>query len=180
VRKKFANKTYMKGVIDSEIISINLEEEKYYLTIKKINKILKPFIVEEFGKGRIFIDDGYYIIEFTPIDRFYNVRVFIDKNLEIIGYYFDISRGNGEEDNSPYYYDLYLDIVYIPSRNNMIEVLDEDELEDALNSGKIKKEEYELARETAINLFNEIKNGENAFVKINKKEIIKRYFNKSF
>ena len=113
MRKKYTSKTYMRGVSDWDLVIIKRKSENYFLTIKRINEIDEKFIVEISGKDKIFIDKGYYIVEFTPLDKFYNARVYIDKNLNIMGYYFDISHGNGIDENIPYYDDLYLDIIYI-------------------------------------------------------------------
>ena len=166
----------MRGATNCEMVFINKTEEEYCLTIKKINKIDQPFVVQEFGRNMVFIDDGYYIVEFTPLNQFYNARVFLDRNANIIGYYFDMSRENGLRDNIPYYDDLYLDVVYFPDENNLIEVLDEDELLEAFNEGKISKEEYKLAKQVGAHVIEEIRNNQNAFVNMDKKELIQKYF----
>jgi len=176
MRKKSTSKTYMRGVTNWEIIFIKNSEEDYCFTIKKINKIDQPFSVQRFGKSMVFIDDGYYIVEFTPLNEFYNARVFLDRNKKILGYYFDMSRENGLRDNIPYYDDLYLDVVYFPSENNLIEILDEDELLGALNEAKISKEEYELAKRVGAKLIEEIQNNQNIFVNMDKKKLIQKYF----
>lgn len=166
----------MRGATNWEMVFINKIEEEYCLTIKKINKIDQPFVVQEFGKNMVFIDDGYYIVEFTPLNQFYNARVFLDRNANVIGYYFDMSRENGLRDNIPYYDDLYLDVVYFPDENNLIEVLDEDELLEAFNEGKISKEEYKLAKQVGAHVIEEIRNNQNAFVNMDKKVLIQKYF----
>lgn len=176
MRKKALSKTYMRGITDWDMIFLKREKEEYYITIKKVNKIDQPFVVQEFGKNMVFIDNGYYIFEFTPLNQFYNARVFLDRNAEVIGYYFDISRGNAVEDNIPYYDDLYLDVVYFPNENDLIEVLDEDELLNALNEGKITTEEYELAKKTGAKLIDEIQKKQSLFVNMNKKTLIQKYF----
>lgn len=176
MKQKSTSKTYMRGVKDWEMIFIKKEKEEYYLSIKKINKIDKSFVVQECGKSMLLIDDGYYIIEFTPINEFYNARVFIDENKNVLGYYFDITLGNGEIDNIPYYNDLYLDVVYFPSENNLIEVLDEDELLGALNEGQISKKQYNLAKQVGSKLIEEIKSNKNTFINMDKNSLIKKYF----
>lgn len=61
-------------------------------------------------------------MEFTPLNQFYNARVFLDRDANVIEYYFDISNGNGAEDNIPYYNDLYLDVIYSPNEANSIKI----------------------------------------------------------
>lgn len=169
MRKKLTSKVYMRGVVDWNMLVSKSEDENFYTLIKKINKIEQPFAI----KDRVLIDNGYYIIEFTPLDQFYNVRVFLNKNAKVIGYYFDISRGNGIENNIPYYDDLYLDIIYSPD-NNTIRVEDEDELLDALNNKTISVKEYNLANETCSKLIEEIKANKNKFINIDKSIIINK------
>ena len=85
-------------------------------------------------------------------NQFYNGRVYLDRNLNVLGYYFDMSLGNGIENNIPYYDDLYLDVIYSPNNNELIECEDENELLEALNNKKITQEQYELAKNTCSNL----------------------------
>lgn len=110
------------------------------------------------------------------MEQFYNVRVFLDRNAEVLGYYFDISRGNGVEENIPYYDDLYLDIIHCPADNDFTVIVDEDELLDALKYWKITREEFDLANEVCSKLFEEILANKNIFINMDKKELIQRWF----
>ena len=176
MRKKFTSKTYLRGVSDWDFVMQKQKSENYYLSIKKINEIDQPFIVDISGQSVVYIDNGYYIVEFTPLEQFYNVRVFLDRNVEVLGYYFDISRGNGVEENIPYYDDLYLDIIHCPADNNFTVIVDEDELLRALNTGRITMEEFNFANEVCSKLFEEIQANKNIFVNMDKKELIQRWF----
>ena len=51
-----------------------------------------------------------------------------------------------DDDNVPYFYDLYLDLVVYP--NGDIIVDDKDELEEALKNGEITKLQYDRALTT--------------------------------
>lgn len=176
MRKKFTSKTYLCGVSDWDFVMQKQKSENYYLSIKRINEIDQPFIVNISGQSVVYIDKGYYIVEFTPLEQFYNARVFLDRNVEVLGYYFDISRGNGVEENIPYYDDLYLDIIHCPADNGFTVIDDEDELLKALNTGKITMEEFDLANEVCSRLFEEILANKNIFVNMDKKELIQRWF----
>ncbi len=176
MKKKYISKTYMREVVDWELVVIKKEKDNYFLGIKKINKTTNPFVLNIFGKEVTHIDDGYYIVEFTPLDRFYNARVYLDKEKNVINYYFDISRGNGGEDNIPYYDDLYLDVIYYPKDNEVVEEVDEDELINALNKGKITKEEFDLAKNESQRLIEEIKTKSNVFLQIDVKSLVEKYF----
>lgn len=176
MRKKYTSKTYLRGISDWDLIVQKRKTENYYLSIKRVNEIDTPFIVDISGHNIVYIANGYYIVEFTPLDQFYNARVFLDKNANVIGYYFDISRGNGVEQNIPYYDDLYLDIIYCPVDNNFLTIDDKDELLEALNARKITKEEFDFANKVCSNLFEEIQENKNIFINMDKKELIQRYF----
>lgn len=176
MRKKLISRTYLRGVTDWEFILIKKKEENFYLCIKRINEIDQAFVIDKFGQKTVFMDNGYYIMEFTPLNQFYNGRVFLDKEANVIGYYFDMSLGNGVEDNIPYYDDLYLDVIYSSNQKNLIEIEDENELLEALNNGRITQNQYDLARKTCSDLVEEIKSNKNIFINMNKKELIKNYF----
>ena len=172
MRKKYTSRMYMRGVDDWTLLIIKREEQNFYITIKKINKIDETFII----KDKKIIDNGYYIMEFTPLDQFYNVRVFLDSNADTLGYYFDISAGNGEENNIPYYDDLYLDVIHFPYGDCLIKVEDEDELLEALNTGKISTEKYNMANNICEKVIEEIQKKQNIFINMDKKELLQRYF----
>ena len=166
----------MRGVSDWELVMVKRKLENYYLSIKKINEIDQPFVVNRTGKSIIYIDNGYYIVEFTPLNQFYNARAYLNSKADVIGYYFDISKGNGVEENIPYYNDLYLDIIFSPNEEKFITIDDENELLDALKIGEITKKEFDFAKDTCSRLVEEIKNDKNIFVNMNKKKLIQKYF----
>lgn len=177
MRKKSISKTYLRGVTDWEFIIAKRKTEDHYISLKRINEIDEVFIINKFGKDIVFIDNGYYIVEFTPLNQFYNGRAFLDKDLNVIGYYFDMTRGNGVEENIPYYDDLYLDIViYCSNQEDVVEIVDEDELIEALNNQQITQQEYALAQATCSNLVEEIQKKKNYFINMDKKALIQKYF----
>ena len=56
---------------------------------------------------------------------------------------FPVERGAGPDDpENPRFEDLYLDVV---AAGDTLEILDQDELEEALENGHITREEYERA-----------------------------------
>lgn len=162
MREKLISKTYLRDV-NKYKLEIYYDKEDYYLSIKKILNIEKPFILEN---GLCLIDNNYYIVEVLPKNENYAMRVYFNEKKERLEYYFDISLKNGldEETRIPYYDDLYTDITVVQEN---IEVLDEEELEEALNMGKISKAEYNLANETRDKLLQSIKNKNNKYMNLN-------------
>ena len=60
----------MRGVSDWDLVIQRRETENYYLTIKRINKIDETFFVDRSGQSIVYLDDGYFVIEFTPLNHF--------------------------------------------------------------------------------------------------------------
>lgn len=161
MREKLISKTYLRDV-NKYKLEIYYDKEDYYLSIKKILNIEKPFILEN---GLCLIDNNYYIVEVLPKNENYAMRVYFNEKKERLEYYFDISLKNGldEETRIPYYDDLYTDITVVQEN---IEVLDEEELQEALNIGKISKAEYNIANETRDKLLQSIKNKNNKYMNL--------------
>lgn len=80
-------------------------------------------------------------------------------------YYFDITFQNGFDSSkkSIYYDDLYLDVI---KQEQNIKVLDENELIDALEKGKINKNEYELAIIKKDELIESLRKNSNKYLNI--------------
>lgn len=161
MREKLISKTYLRDV-NKYKLEIYYDKEDYYLAVKKILDIEEPFILES---GMCLINNNYYIVEVLPKHENYAMRVYFNEKKERVGYYFDISLKNGLDEKSkiPYYDDLYTDITIIQGN---IEVLDEDELQEAFNTKKINESEYNLANETRDNLLQSIKNKDNKYMNL--------------
>ena len=112
-RLKFTTNTYMREAL---LYDINIiKEEDLFVTIKHYKKVSGKFSVkDENGNLVDYIDEGYYMIELTPLKENYNIRYYIDRNKKIIDYYIDITLRNGVRNCIPYYVDLYLDIIHYP------------------------------------------------------------------
>lgn len=157
--KKLITKTYLRDVSKYKL-EIYYDNDEYYLSVKKILKIEEPFILEN---GLCLINDNYYIVEVLPKNENYTMRVFFNEKKERLEYYFDISLKNDldEETKIPYYYDLYIDITV---NGENIKVLDENELKEALDEGKISEEEYNLANKMKDILLVSIREDNNKYM----------------
>lgn len=170
VRKK-----QIREAIDANITIKKIDDLNCYFTVKEINEIDKNNeILIKYPASRK-LRKNFKVLEYTPIDKDYNVRVYVNDKNEIFEYYLDITDGMELRDDIPYYNDLYLDIIYYNQNKKMINykmedieknlvMLDEQELKDALNEKIITKEQYEKAYKVAYNLMDEIKNGTNIFI----------------
>lgn len=161
MRKKLISKTYLRDVNKYEL-KVYFDNDDYYLSTKRIIDIKEPFIL---STGLCVIDKGYYIVEVIPKNENYAMRVYFNDKKERVEYYFDISLQNGLDEDTliPYYDDLYTDITI---ENGKVEVLDEEELKDALDKGKITKSDFELANNARDELLKSIQKNNNKYMNI--------------
>ena len=108
--------TYLKD-IEKYKLSIFFEE-RYCITVKKIIKIKKPFILREENMDITIIDNGYYILEFMPFDEKYICRIHIDKNKKIIERFYIASKKNSIIDGIPVFEDLKISYVNVLLSNS--------------------------------------------------------------
>ena len=158
MKKKVFSNTYLREA-EKYQIKFYLDEDDYYVSVKKLVHLTDYFYI---NNGQVLgMGDGYYIFEVISKYDNYALRIFLDDKKQVVEYYFDIIKESGIDPESkiPYFYDLYLDVVLTP--NGEPYVVDEDELEEALNNKDITKEEYDLAIATKDKLLEEIKNGTN-------------------
>ena len=177
VRKK-----QVREVTDMDVTIVEDKELNSFITLKQVKKLTKPHIIPINGKWVTKLDKNFTILEYTPLDKKYNVRVHINDKDEILEYYFDIILENEirtiDGEKIPFYNDLYLDVVYytpVSTRyeNGFIHLDDRDELSKALKEGKIDEEQYDLAYKIANNLMEEILDGKNIFINRGLKDYIK-------
>lgn len=162
VKKKYITETYLRDVEEYEYNLIEDKENDCYISIKKILSIKSPFCTKNSG---CLIDNMYSIIEVVPLDENYCIRLFIDDNNKIILYYFDITLKNGFDNdfNSPYYKDLFLDVIL---KDDQISILDEEELNEALENKNITIYEYNLAQNVKSELISSLRSKTNKYMNI--------------
>lgn len=113
------------------------------------------------------MDNGYFVLECTPKNENYSMRVFFNKKKQPLLYYFDITNEQGLDKDTrvPYYIDIYTDIMIYTSDNKIV-VVDEDELKEALKNKEISKAEYNKANKVTKQLFKELQDGTNQYKNI--------------
>lgn len=127
------------------------EGGRSYISVMHLEKVRERLIVNTGGKGYCVVDDGYTWLQYLPLDKNWSLTTMYNENKEIVQWYFDITKKNGIDDNGePFYDDLYLDVVVLPTSE--VFLIDEDDLEEALNKNIITKEDFELAYKEARNI----------------------------
>ena len=114
VRKK-----QIREAIEPNIIIKKLEDINCYFTIKEIKEIDENNELIRTHPNCKKIDKNYKMLEYTPIDEKYNVRVYVNDKNEIFEYYIDITDGMELRKGIPYYNDLYLDVIYYNNKHIM-------------------------------------------------------------
>ena len=112
MKKKIISKTYLREA-DKYQIKFYLDEEDYYVSVKKLVHVTDKFIIN--NGNTIAMDNGYYIVEIIPKKEKYAMRIFLNDKKEVIEHYIDIIKESGldSEYNIPYFIDLYLDITVL-------------------------------------------------------------------
>lgn len=159
MKRKIITSTYLRDVSKYQI-KLYLDEEDCYISVKKLIKVDKKFIIKD---NICVMDNDYYVVEVVPKNENYAMRLFLDNNKKPLEYYFDITKNNNLDEKTliPYYDDLYLDITLM---NDEINILDEDELEEALTNKDITIEDYKLTMKIKEKLLNEINNKTNKYI----------------
>lgn len=182
-KNKRLKDVFMKEVTKSIIKVTKNEELNAYITYKHVVDTTLACKTYINGRKIVILDKGYTILEYSPINKLYNVRIFIDNKDHILLYYFDIIKKSSFQDGDIFYEDMYLDVLYntkyATKCSNYITLDDENELIDALKNKEITQEEFEQAYDTANKLMTELLNNKNIFVnrKLTDYNIIKKEIN---
>ena len=92
-------------------------------------------------------DNGYQWLEIVPEDGHFALTAMFHDDI-LFQQYIDITlRNEVDEDGNAVFYDLLLDVVVLG--DGTPQIVDIEELDAALSDGTIKRDAYELARQTA-------------------------------
>lgn len=113
------------------------------VSLLQIRKLIEPLMVPgENGKKVLIADAGYAWLQVAFKEQYFWATVMYDDQGKFMQGYFDITAGNDFEDrDNPTFRDMYLDLVLLD--DGRILVLDEDELDEALEQREISEEQYQ-------------------------------------
>ncbi len=155
VRKKDMLRTGWRRCLEKEYRSkaFKFDDFEGIMSLSKLKKLAAPLVIHyEFDDTKI-ADDNYTWLQFAFKNQNFWLTAMYDDKDKLVQLYFDITNGNYfEEPKNPYFYDLFLDIVV--TKQKEMYILDEDELQMALDDKTITKEEYDKAWATVKWLFN--------------------------
>ena len=123
---------------------VDVPQIKGYIGLLTINTVSEKQIWKYNNKDVVVCDNGYHWLTIMPCDEFYCITVMMDNSYEMKVCYIDMIDTQGyDDDNVPYFYDLYLDLVVYPNGDIIID--DMDELKEALATGEITELQYNRA-----------------------------------
>jgi predicted RNA-binding protein associated with RNAse of E/G family len=155
VRRKYLGRVPKKYVKSSAARVIRVDEEDMcgYASLTRIHEVHMPLIATFSADGGkttetvTIYDKDYSELNYLPDGENWQLSVLYDENDITVEWYFDITRENAlDEEGRPYCDDLYLDAALMP--DGRVIILDEDELQAALDSGEITREDFDLAYAT--------------------------------
>lgn len=170
MKKKLLSNTYLNEA-EKYQIKFYLDETDKYIVVKKLIKLSKKkYIIKN---NITLMDNGYYLIEIVPKNKNYALRIFLNDQKEPVEYYIDITKENGIDKDTkiPYFIDLYLDIII--QNNGEVNIIDEDELKEALKNSDITEDDYQLAHCVKENLLKEIDENNNDLINLDYMKYLK-------
>jgi len=171
MKRKHADRYDWKRILSKQFALTEVDSPEFtgYISLIKFNAVRQPLTVTMDGKRIKLVDTGYCWMQYFPLHEHYSITTVFDEQGEVIQWYVDVCEPVGTDDRGiPYFDDLYLDVVLLPSGH--IFLLDEDELEEALEWGRITHDQYSTAVKEASRLVHEVK--EHPLVRRSKEDFI--------
>ena len=155
MKRKYLDRSNWQRIKKSKNIVINTFQERFqgYGAACFVEKVHEKLICT-LDNGKIcLVDDGYVWIQRSPVKENWSITTMFDENNKIIQWYIDITKQNSIDGNAnPFFDDLYLDVVVLPTGE--IFLLDEDELKEALDKNIITQSDFDLAYKVAKDIMN--------------------------
>ncbi|WP_274361435.1 DUF402 domain-containing protein [Paenibacillus thermotolerans] len=165
MKNKYADRPGWRRILQKQYRQTFVDDRGFrgYVTMLSLQRVKEPLVVS-YGEREICIaDDGYVWLMFFPEGEPYSATVMIGRDGKVVQWYFDIIKSQGLTNGGiPYIEDLYLDVVLLP--NGEIYVLDEDELNEALERRQITDADYERSHAATSSLTDALRCGANPIV----------------
>lgn len=146
MKRLLANRPDWKRILQKRFYCSYFESEEFtgYVTLLCLDKVREPLWTKSSKKKVCIVENNYSWLQYFPKGKHYAVTAQFNEYGQIVQWYIDICLQNGiTENNIPWLDDLFLDIVVSPTGE--IELLDFDELQNALAVNEISMAEYDLA-----------------------------------
>ncbi|MBM7692721.1 putative RNA-binding protein associated with RNAse of E/G family [Peribacillus deserti] len=165
MKRKNADRETWSRLLKSQFQSNKSSDYNGMWTRIDIFKIREPLFVTYNNVTQCIVQEGYSWIQLFPKGELYTITAVVDEKGQIIQWYLDVCWQHGiNEKGIPWYDDLYLDLVILPTGDYFI--LDEDELQEALDLELINQEQFDSAYQTLFKLIEMHKSGSFSLLKI--------------
>ncbi|WP_180809850.1 DUF402 domain-containing protein [Staphylococcus sp. 17KM0847] len=145
MKVKYIDKRHWRRLLDRDYIEVKVNNNKFkgIIGLITINKVREPLEVTVVGKKMIVADDKYQWLQIVPEKKRYSVTVMFNDRGEPLQYYFDVNLKNITQKGKARTLDLYLDVLVLP--DGRYELVDQDDLERALQTNQITRKQYHEA-----------------------------------
>ena len=149
MKRKVANPPDCPGwkrVKAGRFAALHIEEEDFIgpVSLLYIDEAESPVSFQYDGHHVCILDDGYSWLRQLPSTQRHVLTTMFDSDGQILQWIIDVCLTSGSDSGGIHWWDdLYLDIVILPSGE--VFVLDEDELDEALDTAEISKEHHSWA-----------------------------------
>lgn len=121
------------------------------MSLSVLRELTGPLTISYPFGDVLIADKDYRWLQIALKDQFFWITAMYDREERLIELYFDITGGNCFDDpDNPCFEDMYLDIVVA---GDHFQILDQDELEEALENGDITQAEYDHAQAVCRELY---------------------------
>lgn len=147
--KRVTRRIYRQGYIE-------FKDFTGYIALLSVLEVSAPLFVDVNGQRICIVDNGYDWLQQIPDHGSHALTTIFDRSGRIVQWYIDICLRTGvDERNVPWFDDLFLDVVLLPSGD--LTIKDATELEEARLAGEVGITEYEQAWAEANRIVTAIK-----------------------
>lgn len=123
-----------------------------------MDAVRAPLFVPCAGQIICIADSGHLWLQLFPDDSRHTLTAMLDADRALVQWYVDICQGHGlGDDGVPWFDDLYLDVISLPTGE--VEIIDAEELDEALTHNLVTADDYALAWREAIGVRAAIETG---------------------
>jgi uncharacterized protein len=158
---KSAERPYWPRLLRRRFYLERVDDSRFcgYVSLICMDEVRAPLIRPFRGMPVCLVDNGYSWLQHFPAGEHFTLTTQFDQEGRIVQQYIDIIRTQGvDERGIPWIEDLYLDISILPTGET--ELLDRDELDQALEKGDITPADHAAALREAERLLGMISKNE--------------------
>lgn len=160
MKRKYADRRQWRRVTQRryDIVRADTAAFSGYVATFWIDAVREPLWVPILGEQICVADAGYVWRQFFPTGGRHVFTAMYNAQRQPVQWYVDICGALGvDDDGVPWFDDLYLDVIGLPSGE--VEIIDAVELDEALDKGLITPDDYTLAWHEAIRVRSDLEMG---------------------